>query len=151
MLTSLEMKWLRSAYREHKNRSGDRGITFDLTFVQWLEIWQSSGRLHQRGRSAGHYVMGRKDDNGPYAVGNVRIITVEQNNSEKKQSPETREKIRRANLGKRHTAGARAKMVVANVGRKHSIATKEKIRAAAIFWRSRGDLPRSAGLLEWLT
>ncbi len=59
-----------------------RGIAFELTFAQWLEIWEQSGQLENRGRRSGQYVMSRNGDQGPYAVGNVSIKTTGRNLAE---------------------------------------------------------------------
>ena len=61
-------------YDQHKYRAGRRGIPFELTFKQWLKIWQDSGHLHERGHRQGQYVMARFFGRGSYRVGNVRII-----------------------------------------------------------------------------
>ena len=44
-------------YNQHKYRAERRGIPFELTFKQWLKIWQYSGHLHERGHRQGQYVM----------------------------------------------------------------------------------------------
>lgn len=67
------------SYRNHKNLSRIRGIEFSLTLPEWWQIWRDSGKFEVRGKSKGQYVMSRKKDAGPYAIGNVRIITVEEN------------------------------------------------------------------------
>jgi hypothetical protein len=56
-----------------------RGIPFLLTFEEWWQIWQDSGHWEERGNLSGQYVMCRNADQGPYAVGNVRIDTVRGN------------------------------------------------------------------------
>lgn len=66
-------------YRQQKDDAADRGIAFLLTFDEWLALWVASGHLHERGKRKGQYQMGRFGDQGPYAVGNVEIVTVEQN------------------------------------------------------------------------
>lgn len=63
-------------FKIHKTNAKRRGIPFLLTFTQWWRIWQRSGKWDQRGNGKpDDYVMGRKGDTGPYAVGNVEIIT----------------------------------------------------------------------------
>jgi hypothetical protein len=52
-----------------------RGIPFRLTFAEWWKIWKDSGLYHLRGR----FVMHRINDEGPYAVGNVEIISKSDN------------------------------------------------------------------------
>jgi hypothetical protein len=74
----------RRAYANHKSNAKQRGIPFLLTFEQWLAIWIASGRLDERGHFKGQYVMARFKDRGAYETGNVRIITVSENGTEKK-------------------------------------------------------------------
>lgn len=57
-----------------------RRIAWELPYWQWLQIWEESGHLLERGTRAGQWVMGRNGDSGPYAYGNVKIIRVETNN-----------------------------------------------------------------------
>jgi hypothetical protein len=60
------------AFANQKQNAKSRGIEWRLTLWQWWAIWQESGRWEDRGR--GHnYMMCRKGDAGPYAVGNVFI------------------------------------------------------------------------------
>lgn len=64
-----------------------RGIEWHLTLVEWWAIWQRSGKWHQRGRRANEYVMCRRGDVGPYAVGNVVIATGDLNTSIQPNNP----------------------------------------------------------------
>lgn len=66
-------------YQKHKSTAKHRGVDFNLTFDEWWNIWQQSGKWHQRGRGAGTYVMSRINDVGPYAIGNVFIQPNAQN------------------------------------------------------------------------
>ncbi|MBS0427139.1 MAG: hypothetical protein JSR41_07610 [Proteobacteria bacterium] len=66
---------LPNAFRMQKNAAARRGIEWHLTFEQWLAIWQASGKLDQRGIGKDRFVMARHGDVGPYALGNVEIIT----------------------------------------------------------------------------
>ena len=51
-------------------------VPFLLTFAQWWYIWRRSGKWEQRGTLPHQYCMARKGpDIGPYAMGNVKIIT----------------------------------------------------------------------------
>lgn len=54
-------------------------IPWDLTLGEWLQVWVDSGHLHERGPRRGQYVMARKNDKGIYRVGNVKIITADNN------------------------------------------------------------------------
>jgi hypothetical protein len=65
-----------------RSQAKRRGIEWQLTFEDWFAIWTESGHWEERGKRAGCYCMARHGDTGPYAVGNVSIITVEQNSSE---------------------------------------------------------------------
>lgn len=72
----------RQMYKGQKRRARLRGIQFDLTYEEWLNIWQISGHFHERGCRKGQYNMARNGDIGPYAVGNVSIIRHEENSRE---------------------------------------------------------------------
>jgi hypothetical protein len=65
------------AYAAHKCSAKKRGIEFLLSFEEWYNIWQQSGK--QRGRGSDLYCMARHNDIGPYAIGNVSIITNREN------------------------------------------------------------------------
>lgn len=67
-------------------KEGRPQIEFQLTFPQWWTIWQRSGRWEERGNRAGHYVMCRKNDIGPYAVGNVFIGSFSRNVADRNKS-----------------------------------------------------------------
>lgn len=72
----------KAIFEGQRKSAGGRGIGFELTYEQWLQIWLDSGHLHERGRRRGQYVMARNGDIGPYALGNVHITTQEGNNRE---------------------------------------------------------------------
>lgn len=71
----------RDKFYEQKYTAGKRGIGWELSLWQWWTIWRESGHWAKRGGGQG-YVMCRKGDTGPYAVGNVFIATGRQNCSE---------------------------------------------------------------------
>lgn len=58
-----------------------RGISWQLSFKQWWDIWQQSGHWEQRGRGQG-YVMARYGDSDGYSVDNVYICTGAQNSKD---------------------------------------------------------------------
>lgn len=68
-------------FGDHRKNASHRGIKFELTFWQWWTIWQDSGRWAERGKQG--YVMCRKGDLGPYAVGNVFIALGTENSSDR--------------------------------------------------------------------
>jgi hypothetical protein len=69
-------------FYEQRRAAGQRGVEWQLDFRQWLEIWQASGHLHERGRCRGQFQMCRSGDIGPYASSTVRIDRMENNASE---------------------------------------------------------------------
>lgn len=74
----------RGKYRQHKQNAKKRGIAFELSFAQWLDVWKRSGHWDERGNKTGAgYVMARHGDAGAYADGNVSIITHAENVAER--------------------------------------------------------------------
>ena len=67
---------------EQRQAAKQRGVEWQLDFRSWLEIWQASGHLHERGRCKGQFQMCRLGDIGPYASSTVRIDRMENNASE---------------------------------------------------------------------
>jgi hypothetical protein len=74
---------------EQKEGARRRGIGWELAYWQWLQIWQDSGHLHERGARGGCWVMARNGDVGPYSEENVRIVRCETNSGEA-QKPKRR-------------------------------------------------------------
>lgn len=70
------------AYIQHRGHARKRGVPFLMTFKEWWSIWNVSGKWSLRGQRKGQYVMARFGDQGPYAVGNVHIITCSENIAE---------------------------------------------------------------------
>lgn len=68
-------------FQMHRKNAHTRGIAWELTFKEWWALWRESGHWEQCGRGKG-YCMARIGDSGPYAVGNVEIITIGQNFSD---------------------------------------------------------------------
>jgi len=62
-------------YKSQKSTAVKRGVSFRLTYNDWLKIWIDSGKLDKRGRNRGDFVMCRKNDTGAYEIGNVFIAT----------------------------------------------------------------------------
>jgi hypothetical protein len=69
----------KKAYHAHKGRAKRRGIPFLLTYEEWFNIWENSGKI--RGTGSDDYCMARHNDIGPYAVGNVSIIKMKTNSA----------------------------------------------------------------------
>ncbi len=87
-------------YWAQKNNAALRRIKFKLTFEQWLQVWQESGHLHERGRLSQQYCMARFGDQGAYEVGNVKIITTEENCKERQYSEVTRQRMSEKGRGR---------------------------------------------------
>lgn len=151
-------KILYESFRSQRDLSKLRGIDFLLTFEEWLQIWQDSGHLNERGRKKGQYCMARYGDVGPYSVENVKIILHANNVKEgltgipkplemmenlrlkriaTPASIETKLKISKANkgktLGRPKAEKTRIKMAVANCKRaKVSYIIAQEIRTRYI-------------------
>jgi hypothetical protein len=72
----------RYKYHCHKGKAKHRGIAFELTFDEWWDIWQQSGKWEERGCRKGGYVMSRHNDEGSYSINNVFIQTKYANDTE---------------------------------------------------------------------
>jgi hypothetical protein len=86
---------LLTAYRNQENAAKCRGIHWGLTIAQWLDVWETSGKLAQRGRGKGKYCMSRIKDEGGYVVGNVHIQLCEVNSFEALQKYSNKNKVNR--------------------------------------------------------
>jgi hypothetical protein len=67
------MRSPRDKYTEQKHGAFRRGITWNITFEEWWNFWQQSGKWDLRGRKKGQYCMCRFGDIGPYEIGNIYI------------------------------------------------------------------------------
>lgn len=114
-------------YQKHKSTAKHRGIDFNLSFDEWLDIWQQSGKYHLRGRGAGTYVMSRINDAGPYAIGNVFINSNAQNVIDAKNtgrrkgsthSEETKKMFSEQRKGKSKSQDWKINIGLANKGKK---------------------------------
>jgi hypothetical protein len=63
---------------QRNNAQNKRGIAWGMTFAQWWQLWQESGKWAERGRGNG-YCMARWGDSGGYEIGNVEICRGNQN------------------------------------------------------------------------
>jgi hypothetical protein len=68
-------------FRQQRKTAKQRGIPWRLEYWEWLQIWQDSGHLNERGRGADEWVMARNADQGAYETGNVKIIYASSNSS----------------------------------------------------------------------
>ena len=60
-------------YIRQRENSNKRGVQFLMTFAEWWEIWQQSGKWGEI--CQGGACMARFNDAGPYQIGNVYITT----------------------------------------------------------------------------
>lgn len=72
----------KAAYSIQKTNAKARGISWEISFKDWWDIWQQSGKWEQRGTKPEQYCMCRHNDEGPYHVNNVRIDTFSNNAKE---------------------------------------------------------------------
>lgn len=70
----------KTQYGIQKQNARRRGIEWQLTYEEWLDIW--GDKIEMRGRGIGKYCMARNNDCGPYSKDNVKIILFEDNNKE---------------------------------------------------------------------
>lgn len=129
------MNLLKKRFREQRHSSEQRGIAFLLTFDEWITVWTESGHLHERGKAPGQYVMARYGDCGPYAVGNVKIITMKANIQEGSRG------FGNSGIGRPHDLATRRKISSSNMGRpatrgtlgfRHTQETKDRISRAKL-------------------
>jgi hypothetical protein len=68
---------LRKKFNQQKSCADARGIELQLTFEQWVTWWGDDIKF--RGKRAGQLQMQRFRDQGPYAIGNIKKGTPQQN------------------------------------------------------------------------
>jgi hypothetical protein len=86
-------------YEVQRQAAAKRGISWEITFPEWMAVWTESGKWEERGVGKGHYCMSRHGDLGPYKVGNVSIKTIVENSRE---GIERGRPAMRANTVRRH-------------------------------------------------
>jgi len=59
------------AFQEQRSGAKKRGIEWQLTWEEWLNWWESTGQINNRGKYKGQYVMCRHGDTGPYSLSNI--------------------------------------------------------------------------------
>ena len=78
----MDLKDALKKYKHQKNNANTRGIGFEISFDDWVSVWELSGHWADRGKGKNKYVMARHNDVGPYAIWNVSIKSQEENASE---------------------------------------------------------------------
>lgn len=76
-LTDEEIKYYkRKFYMKKSNANRHYGYDqFNITFEEWLDVWQQSGHLKDMGSNADNYVLSRKDLTKPLSVDNCLVTT----------------------------------------------------------------------------
>jgi len=109
---------LKKAFYEQKYHAENiRNIKFLLTFAQWLDIWEKSGHLEERGRRSGQYCMSRYGDIGDYAIGNVFIQLHSSNVSDAMKGKPLSEETKAKMKGIPKSEETKAKMSTAKKGK----------------------------------
>jgi hypothetical protein len=70
----LDLTRLRKDFTNHRANAKRRGIAFEISYPEWLELWIASGKLTARGRGRGKFVMARHGDKGSYSAENCSIV-----------------------------------------------------------------------------
>ena len=96
-------------------------IEMRLTFEQWWEIWEASGKYNLYGKGKGKYCMSRYNDIGHYEVGNVFIqlhsANAGQAHKGKVVSDKTRQKLSNAHAGRKIPPELVAKRTAAKIAK----------------------------------
>ena len=71
--SSIYRKTPKGRFSRQKDHAKNRGIDWELSFEEWWEIWEASGKYAQRGRGKGKYCMCRYGDTGSYSKDNFYI------------------------------------------------------------------------------
>src|ERR1700679_1676414 len=137
-MTDRSDKKIRRAFVVHKDNARRRRIPFLLTYDEWFDIWERSGRFAKRGCKLGNYCMSRFGDAGAYEVGNVAIVPTQQNQSDAtrgKQKPPMssaqKQKLSEANKGKTsytRTDETRAKIKTFRTGNRWTASQRKAMR-----------------------
>ncbi len=124
-----ERRAARKAYRDQKANARCRCIEWGITFDEWWAIWSNSEKWEFRGRRKGEFVMSRRGDVGPYAVGNVVVKSNRDNLMEARAHSKKRS---RKNGGVYFTLPGYSRPWCAKWNRKHIgyFETEEEARAA---------------------
>lgn len=77
----------RGKFAQHKKNAKARGVPFEMTYDEWLDVWIASGHFDERhNKTAEGFVMARNGDRGAYADGNVSIVPLRINTAERNRN-----------------------------------------------------------------
>jgi hypothetical protein len=91
VVISNSLTTLRQRFERQQRNAKQRGIRWELSFSEWLTIWGDN--IDKRGRGRDQLCMARKGDIGPYAIGNVQIITNAENIREQQHTDDRKRKV----------------------------------------------------------
>lgn len=77
--TDKEKDPLKYAFLSLRSNAKRRGKIFDLTFAQFKGFAVKCDLMLKRGRTKTSYHIDRIDENGPYSMDNIQLLTNEQN------------------------------------------------------------------------
>jgi hypothetical protein len=80
----MKLSYAKLRFREHQKGALNRNIPFLLTFEEWYDWWLLNGvdRNIPRPNNGDTLCMCRKNDQGPYALGNIYCATKKQNTAD---------------------------------------------------------------------
>lgn len=73
-----------------------RGLRFDITLPQWMDLFDIGGGLSNRCREQDGLVLGRIDKSGHYTIDNVRVVTLAENSRDTRMQTMHRESFNAA-------------------------------------------------------
>lgn len=65
--------WAKSYYMQ-KRSAPSYGNVWNLSFPDWCNVWEESGKWNARGRGRGKFALARLDSSKPFEIGNVKIM-----------------------------------------------------------------------------
>ena len=71
------------AYDDQRRHAEFRGIEWQFSYAEWLEMWLVSNKWEDRGKMRGKFQMCRYNDIGPYSNKNCYIACVEANQEDR--------------------------------------------------------------------
>lgn len=66
-------KWPTHVFIQQRNNMRRQGICWELSLLDWWQIWLDSGHWLDQGRGRGKYRLCRVDTSGAYVLGNVEV------------------------------------------------------------------------------
>lgn len=81
-----------AAYHNLKNRARQRGKVFEITPAEFAKFCADTDYIRLKGKHKDAMSIDRREENGPYAIWNIQLLTLSQNTS-KMLDHRTREMI----------------------------------------------------------